>query len=723
MVRSNVLLWWMASLALWVLGSTLPLGSNPPGAMEFSVEQATLGLEVFDPASGQRWTSVFQGNDRALNAQWTAFFSAGFSVEYVNPFKQVVRHPVLQRDPAATDTLIRWQPGESPVASVWLEVPGIGFDVVFEALDDGSGVQFSVPAASIVESRPGFRLQSIWFFPFLEASRSSGHDGYIFLPDGCGVLLSLEHPTLATQPFDKRVYGPDPGMMETVPAGSGWILPEKQVLMPVYGVANPAGEKGFLAIVTSGDAYAKMYASPASVITPYNWVGVRFLYRQSYRKLLDKKGTGITVSQEKRNDFDASVRYVFLTGEQASWVGMAKAYREFLQRQGVLTPLPEKAEGTTPLHLDFLMAENRSRMLGRELIPMTTLYDVHSMLHALQQQGISEVVAVLKGYTKGGWSGSSPSHLPFEPAILGDGVSDPVGHFLENVPPGTRVFFHVDYARVYPDGKGYRTADLAMNVSNQFLTTGGWPGPDTGEDRFLPAARALEWMQREAESFSRWGIDHLAVDTLGNVLYSSWGKQPFSRKQTLETWQSIPGSLTTAFSNPAAYLWKQSALILDVDSDSSGYLLGWSPGSGSMTVPFLQLVLKGSIDMFSPFANFFADLQGELLWLVATGVYPSFVLTQRDPVNLSRTAHEWVYSSQFAVWEPFIVQAYDFVDHALRWVRGQAIEDFQGSLETGCSVRYANGVHIELSRQDGYRVLGPDGTVLASASSLDGEGE
>ena len=50
-------------------------------------------------------------------------------------------------------------------------------------------------------------------------------------------------------------------------------------------------------------------------------------------------------------------------------------------------------------------------------------------------------------------------------------------------------------------------------------------------------------------------------------------------------------------------------------------------------IPFLSMVLKGKMDLYGPYQNFQSDQKVYYLKLIETGVRPSFLLTQEDPLN------------------------------------------------------------------------------------------
>jgi hypothetical protein len=103
--------------------------------------------------------------------------------------------------------------------------------------------------------------------------------------------------------------------------------------MPIFGIK--AGSQALLGVVEQGQEAAKIIATPAGVITSLNWITAEFWYSQWIIMRTSRQGSGIRIFDENPIPGDRSVRFYFLAGEDANYVGMAKAYRSYLmEKQG-----------------------------------------------------------------------------------------------------------------------------------------------------------------------------------------------------------------------------------------------------------------------------------------------------------------------------------------------------------------------------------------------------
>lgn len=127
-------------------------------------------------------------------------------------------------------------------------------------------------------------------------------------------------------------------------------------------------------------------------------------------------------------------------------------------------------------------------------------------------------------------------------------------------------------------------------------------------------------------------------------------------------------------------------------------------------VPFLSMVLKGIVPMYSQYVNFEANKTENFLQMVESGIYPSFYLAWEDSSKLIYTNSSHLYSLEYETYRNTIAQ----YDEALREVAektGDANIVSHEILENGLiKVSYSNGtvVYVNYTENslsaDGYSV-------------------
>ena len=648
--------------------------------LKLYVHPETLGIRVENKRTGYVWHGALDVKDERLNRTWQAFFESGLTIEYMDAKQKVSMAPVS---------------GEGVKVNIADTEDGFTAQVAYEQLGielslhvrlEGDAVHMSVPEGSIRETNDDYRLQSLYLYPFFGATRGVQADqlgkGYMLIPDGSGALISLNEQTLASQPYIGRVYGADLGMGGSLFSSEGLELEPEQVYLPVFGIVPLEGANAYVSLITGGAAYAEIRAYPSGVTTEYNWTTARWLYRENYFQPTDKKGNGVTLNQRERNRFDAARTIMLLGGDQADYSGMAKRLRQELTAMGLLPAEPRQAAGAPTIRIEFIAAEIKRRMIGHEVIPMTTLAEIDDILSDLQASGVERMLTVVAGWSRGGVTGSSPTHFPFERKI---GRSEDWELFVSKYEQqGIPVYFYTNYSIVDGSASGYGKTDIAQAISRQQIAPyrGTWLlRPDVTRRLF----------EEELKQFTRHNMTHVVFDSIGRLLFSTHDRSPLTREEAISAYQSMLAAnpaIGYAVYRPNLYLWNYVDSIFDLPMGSSNFLLA------TEEVPFLQLVLKGSVNYYAPVSNFHADTREELLRMIDYGSYPSFIITARDPVELLGTGSSWLYTSQYAVWKEQIIEEYRAVSKALQAVEGASFDKREEVRPGVYRNRYSNGVTI-----------------------------
>ena len=132
--------------------------------------------------------------------------------------------------------------------------------------------------------------------------------------------------------------------------------------------------------------------------------------------------------------------------------------------------------------------------------------------------------------------------------------------------------------------------------------------------------------------------DAIALDGISFQLYGDFTSgHEMQRDAVLEQTLTLVEELDQGkipMYQPNGYLWKYTSEMYDLPL-TGGQLLYESD-----TVPFLQIVLNGSADLFSAPVNTRGCSTDRLLRMVEYGVYPSFVVTSAESTELYGTAQE-----------------------------------------------------------------------------------
>lgn len=653
-------------------------------SLRISMDLSNLALKVEDLAGGNVYYS-YADNDEGLNKRWKSFMYSGVTLEYMTPETKLVRTPYSDSGVSAEVTTYK---NGADIRIAFEE----GFELtVCLDITDGN-LTVTVPESSIVEPEDGSMvLENLYLYPFLGATHGMEVPGYLFVPDGCGALVrmsSLLEDRSAS--YSKRVYGYEKGLGDYKPNQSQSMLnPAEQIHMPVFGIVQEEGKSGIFGIIQGGAEYAFVEAYAYGKELPTNMITAKFIYRETYSRYLNQAGTTLISNQPMRNSFDAQVRYSFLSGDEASYSGMAATYQNYLVDRGVLTEGKAVKKGV-PMNLEILFSEQKAELVGSSTVVMTTVEEARQMVSELQAQGISQLSLMIRGFSKAGASAAAPVDGTFNSKIAS--ASEWKQFVDECTAAGIEVAFYTDVARGYHGVDGFNIRkDVAANYNELQLSAF-----ENGLYYYLAPKVVAQNLANAVQELKQTGAQVAAVDVVGNNLFSSWSKNHTNtRTETMEIFAGLSAEgMKTGFYAPSAYLWQNAETIYEMPASHSGYMVF------SDTVPFMQMVLRGYVDYYADYSNFNADRQKELLQMVEQGAYPAWIVTGKNSLELLNTPSEWLYTSEYNVWKGEMVDEYLYLAQALEPVAGAKILKHEVLAEDVVRISYDNGVSIVVNYTD-----------------------
>lgn len=652
-------------------------------ALKIWLNLENLALRAEDKASGNVYYS-YADSDEGLNKRWKSFMYSGVTLEYMTPETKLERIPFADSGVSAEVTTYK---NGADVAVAFEE--GFTFTLCLDIT--GGVLTVTVPESSITEPADGtMALENLYLYPFLGATHGMENPGYLFVPDGCGALVRMSnlHEDRSAS-YSKRVYGPENGIGDYKPNLSQSMLnPAEQIYMPVFGIVQEEGKSALFGIIQSGAEFAYVEGYAYGKELPTNMMTAKFVYRETYSRYLNQAGTTLITNQPHRNAFDAQVRYSFLSGDKASYSGMAATYQQYLVDRGVLT------EGTAgnglSMNLEILFSEQQSELIGTSTVVMTTLEEARQMVSELQSQGISKLNIMVRGFSKDGASAAAPVDGSFQGKIASAREWSEFAAFCAE--SGVELAFYADVARGYQNVDNFNDRkDIASNMNELQLR-----GYENGGFFYLAPAVVSQKLANAAQALGKTGADALVLDFVGNNLYSSWNKHhTVTRTETMEIFAGLTATgMKTGFYAPSAYLWKNADAIYGMPASHSGYMVF------SDTVPFMQMVLRGYVDYYADYSNFNADRQKELLQMIEQGASPSWIVSGQNSLELLNTASAWLYTSEYNVWKGEMVEEYQYLAGAMESVAGAKILRHEILADGVVRVTYDNGTAIVINYND-----------------------
>lgn len=682
-------------LPLYSLEGYKPVCDNDNLALY--IDEETASIRVLDKKSGFVWGALTEKDPENLNKSWGSFAQSVVSISYMDKTGSTKQ---IGAGHSSAKCRYKYNDNSFTCSVDFGRKVDISLKVEVTLTEDS--LHYAVDDSSIKESGENF-IAMLYFTPFFGSTQSDQCDGYLFVPDGSGALIRYQKPKKYLKGYSERVYGMDyaiDNLNELNDLKSKrpveMLKENSTVIMPIFGVALGVNQNAVLGRVASGECYAYINASPAGVVTDYNWAAASFLYRQVYSQPTSKNGAGVPVVQKTRNAVNPELDIYFLSGADANYSGMAAKYSEILNKSGILK---NNIEATaSELFLDFVAADVKKGLIGSSEMEVTSLEYIKNAVKYLSDNKICNTEVSVLGWQSGGLSGYKKSEV-YKDSVVGS--LDDLKKLKESISKnGGELSLYTDPLRAREIQINSRV-DAGINLSQspickmtvdkkRFL----------GDIWYLKTAKAMEYLKGQFDILSRYNLT-VSIDG-GHLLYGEYLVDNFvSREDTKELlikqFEEISKKQQdiTVY-NPNEYLLPYVSVFRNTPMSCNQEIYITD------SVPFLQLVLSGNVLMTTPYINENLYSKIDLLKCIEYNLYPSFILTQESNLELKDTTLSNRVSTCFDNWNAAICDTYSFVCEALKNVRGKHMLCHQRIAETVFRTVYENGTMYINYGEDEY---------------------
>lgn len=547
---------------------------------------------------------------------------------------------------------------------------GITFEYSVILGDEGFGVHMD--NASIKETKDS-QLLNITFFPWLGSVKVDSDEttlektvsipGYVVIPSGNGGLIRYEANPTINAIYSASFYGTDLNFHgDNTRVGNVFS-------MPVYGFVHGVNNEACLVEIKDGSSIATFNYEAAgyNTISPYHKTYLTFNYRQRYNM---KTSSSSFMMVSNIVDCDLDVQYSFLSDEEANYVGIARKYQESLKNAGVLSE-QTKLASSTQMHVEAFGREYEEGLFAKKYKNMTTINDLVNINDELKIGGVDNIFYTLKGYYKGGYSGSTPTNVNFESALgsLSKLEKEGLDYYLYYNPVETR---------------GERLSLPGYSLVNVFRKEYYLEEEKDTKYTFYTDVKTIE--QGLEKVSSKYDLN-VAYDGITQFLYGDFNND-YSREQTYNLYSSVLGNNQYPMYLPNAYLLKNTNKYLNMNlyHEKMKFITD--------SVPFVQVVLRGYVDLYSSYLNFSSNQDLDVLKCIEYGVYPAYLITQEASHNLSKTLSNNLYATEYGRVRDKMIAQFNYIKSKLDMVNGCEIIG-RNVLGVGVvEVHYNNGATI-----------------------------
>ena len=306
-----------------------------------------LSIIVQDKATGKYMESAVSYDDGKNNELWLGQMRSGLLLQLIYGTNDTMQADLINDDVTKTVTYT----DNGFAADVYWNKYKLGMRLEVELTENGVIAQ--VPDESIREDDDTYYIGTIAIYPYMGACYKDDKEGYMLIPDGNGALIYLNDKEGRFKTgYSSMIYGSDAGFIDNTVTTLFWdeykmVNSANNVLAPVFGMAYTDDEIAYLAVVENGAERATIEALPNGANIDYNRIYARFIERKLYKQPTSNNTTvgSFDTVESDRSHSDLQIRYLFLSGGEANYSGMAAAYRNYLMENGSLV---KKRTATAP---------------------------------------------------------------------------------------------------------------------------------------------------------------------------------------------------------------------------------------------------------------------------------------------------------------------------------------------------------------------------------------
>lgn len=571
------------------------------------------------------------------------------------------------------------------------------------------------------------KLQIAPFFGAVSAYDENGEEnkGYMIVPDGSGAVIQYNNGKNTYAEYSQQVYGRD---YTQVPLIAPRVT--EQAYLPVLASVN--GNKGFVAVVTDGDA--NVYAK-AKVSMQDNQI-----YNNCYFEFETKSSDSFFMSGDNSNKINVfekgdiktprfGIKYFLMDkNEDINYADCAEVYRNYLINEKGLTQ-KTKADNTD-FYVDFFGGVlKRTSILG---IPfnlkteITGFDQAGEIVQKLKDLGVDTAVVNYNDWTnkeiKGKISTSaSPSGTlggssDFEDFINTDGIA---------------VYPSINNFTMKSGSWGYMTfSNTATRISNAYSRQVSYsPAFGVAVSGVSPALVApntyVKIFDEMIEDYKDEGLTRIGFGDFTTKLVSDFSKNNgSSRNDTankvvdgLKKAKEEVGSVIADGAN--SYVIPYADEITNIPVYSSGFNVT------DFDIPFYQMVLHGYVPFSTKPINASSNTGETFLLALASGSGIHYDMTYIEASELKDTDFDDLYYSNYEGWIDMAAKQYGIAKELLSGVSDMTISKYERS-EDGNEIKTTytkdgKNVVVEINKANATAKI--DGKTIDLADAIEGGAE
>ena len=556
------------------------------------------------------------------------------------------------------------------------EKPQFRVQIVYKLTENG--LMVTVPSKEI-QMNASFPLLEIELLKYFGSPKREDK-GYFLLPDGSGSLMNFYNGRGNLQEYSTDIYGTDYSA-----ANPENIYQCDQAYFPIYGIKN--GNNAIFAVIEKGDAIAKVKAYPGNEqLSAYVYSVFRI---RSYAKSFlnssannEKSGYFVSLQNERYQD-DIVINYEFLNGENASYKGMAKFYKDYLF--GSESNSVAKAPSLLVECVGQIEKTKTFAGFGYSKdIALTNFGQVKEIATELTDVGINDLKIKLSGWSGGALRNRYSGKLEINKKLGSKAEFKKLAGYLSENNIG--FYPETDFLYTYDTGlfDGYSVSKDSVTLVSK---SKGYkieynPATFCRDPKYLTPAyinnigaieRAFKGFLKDYEAFE---IGTVSLKNIGHDLNGDYDdKKGIDRQKTADRIEKSLKQMAEKYSvmtnGVNAYTLKYTDYCSDVPLWSN------ERDNTDESIPFVQMVISGNVGYSGYAVNLSGNVKDNFLKMAAVAADVYYVVSAENHTEVRDSDYDYLYNTDYSYLKDDMISAVNEYRKAMDGLSGQQIIDYE----------------------------------------------
>lgn len=564
------------------------------------------------------------------------------------------------------------------------------------------GVRISVDPTKIAENKN--RVVKVGLAPFFASAKNDGEGCYLFVPSGSGAIINAETVSETGNTGSEQVYGDDGAIDREIISTN-----KKEIRLPVFGAKN--GNTASLAIIENGAESAFITFNKGAAQYGYSTVYADFQvrgYTNHTAKFFAAGDEKLLLYSKPMITGEISVLYLPLSGKEADYSGMARAYRDYLnEKYGEKSVESEKALNLT-VSGGKMITRSFLGIPYKSLYALTTVSDAAEITESLSKKTGGDFQVKLTGYGETGTDIGAPGGgFKLNKSL---GSEKELKNFIsDSKTAGIDVYMNYDLVRFNKSSGGFFVRrDAVYNVGElkavQYFYDIAAKSKlkDTAHYLLSPSGfgKAAEKLIKSADKL---GLDAVSLDTLSSMSYSDYRNKKSTEyysksgmtdkaagvfRQVAESGRKLMGTDANLY---AAVLSDAVAEIPVCSSEDYSF---------SYDIPFYSMVFKGRVPLYCESINLCPQTEEAFLHAIEGGTGIGYTVSAGWDKALLNSENEYFYNRVYSELENDITDYTLKISDYLKKINGAPVKSHR-VLDNGLrETVFENGVTAYVNYAD-----------------------